>query len=49
MTIGYGGGGGYYFENSLDGLFVGAGLHHPSRDQLERIRKAIDTPKSSRL
>jgi uncharacterized protein (TIGR02453 family) len=45
MTIGYGGGGGYYIEISLDGLFVGAGLHHPSRDQLERIRRAIDTPK----
>jgi uncharacterized protein (TIGR02453 family) len=45
MTIGYGGGGGYYFEISLDGLFVGAGLHHPSRDQLERIRQAIDTPR----
>jgi len=45
MTIGYGGGGGYYVEISLDGLFVGAGLHHPSRDQLERIRRAIDTPK----
>ena len=47
MTIGYGGGGGYYFEISLDGLFVGAGLHHPSRDQLERIRKAIDTPRQA--
>ena len=46
MTIGYGGGGGYYVEISLDGLFVGAGLHHPSRDQLERIRRAIDTPKA---
>lgn len=44
MTIGYGGAGGYYVEISLDGLFVGAGLHHPSRDQLERIRRAIDAP-----
>jgi uncharacterized protein (TIGR02453 family) len=45
MTIGYGGGGGYYVEISLDGLFVGAGLHHPAPDQLERIRRAIDTPR----
>jgi uncharacterized protein (TIGR02453 family) len=45
MTIGYEGSGGYYVEISLDGLFVGAGLHHPARDQLERIRRAIDTPR----
>jgi uncharacterized protein (TIGR02453 family) len=31
-----------YFELSLDGLFVGAGLYHPSSDQLERFRAAID-------
>jgi uncharacterized protein (TIGR02453 family) len=46
MTIGYGGGGGYYVEISLDGLFIGAGLHHPAPDQLERIRRGIDTPRS---
>jgi len=46
MTIGYEGGGGYYVEISLDGLFVGAGLHHPAPDQLERIRRAIDTPRT---
>jgi uncharacterized protein (TIGR02453 family) len=33
--------GGYYFELSLDGLLVGAGLHHPAPDQLERFRAAI--------
>ena len=45
MTIGYGGGGGYYVEISLDGLLVAAGLYHPAPDQLERIRRAIDTPR----
>jgi uncharacterized protein (TIGR02453 family) len=45
MTIGYEGGGGYYVEISLDGLFVGAGLHHPAPDQLERIRRGIGQPK----
>ncbi|MGH2942309.1 MAG: DUF2461 family protein, partial [Solirubrobacteraceae bacterium] len=34
IAIGYGGGGGYYVELSLDGLLVGAGLHHPASDQL---------------
>ncbi len=42
VAIGYGGAGGYYFELSLDGLLVGAGLHHPATDQLERFRQAID-------
>ena len=42
VAIGHGGAGGYYFELSLDGLFVGAGLHHPIADQLERYRAAID-------
>jgi uncharacterized protein (TIGR02453 family) len=42
VAIGYGGGGGYYFELSLDGLFVGAGLYRPMPDQLERFRAAID-------
>src|SRR5437588_9622161 len=41
VAIGYGGAGGYYFELSLDGLFVGAGMHQPSTDQLERFRAAI--------
>ncbi|MEA2219267.1 MAG: hypothetical protein QOJ35_1893 [Solirubrobacteraceae bacterium] len=42
LAIGYGGGGGYYVELSLDGLLVGAGLHHPASDQLDRFRQAID-------
>ncbi len=42
VAIGYGGAGGYYFELSLDGLVVAAGLHRPAPDQLERYRAAID-------
>jgi uncharacterized protein (TIGR02453 family) len=42
IAIGYTGAGGYYVELSLDGLLVGAGLHHPATDQLERFRQAID-------
>src|SRR4051812_14428229 len=42
VAIGYGGAGGFYFELSLDGLFVAAGLHQPAGDQLERFRRAID-------
>jgi uncharacterized protein (TIGR02453 family) len=47
VPIGYGSGGAYYFELSLDGLFVGAGLHHPAPDQLERFRAAIDDSRRS--
>ncbi len=32
----------YYLQLSLDGLLVGAGLHHPARDQLDRFRAAVD-------
>jgi uncharacterized protein (TIGR02453 family) len=42
VAIGYGGSGGYYFELSLDGLLVAAGMHHPASDQLERFRRTID-------
>jgi uncharacterized protein (TIGR02453 family) len=42
IAIGYGGAGGFYVELSLDGLLVGAGLHHPAPDQLERYRAALD-------
>ena len=42
VAIGYSGAGGYYVELSLDGLLVGAGLHHPASDQLERFRQAMD-------
>ena len=42
VAIGYGETGGYYFELSLDGLLVAAGLHQPAPDQLERFRAAVD-------
>jgi len=42
IAIGYGAAGGFYVELSLDGVLVGAGLHHPASDQLERFRAAID-------
>jgi uncharacterized protein (TIGR02453 family) len=42
VRIGYGAAGGYYVELSLDGLLVGAGLHHGAADQIERFRLAID-------
>ena len=32
----------YYIQLSLDGLLVGAGLHHPASDQLDRFRAAVD-------
>jgi uncharacterized protein (TIGR02453 family) len=41
VAIGYGAAGGFYFELSLDGLFVAAGLHHPAADQLERFRAIV--------
>ncbi|MBV8430653.1 MAG: DUF2461 domain-containing protein [Solirubrobacterales bacterium] len=47
VAIGYGSGGAYYFQLSLDGLFVGAGLHHPAPDQLERFRAAMDDSRSA--
>jgi uncharacterized protein (TIGR02453 family) len=42
VAIGYGAAGGFYFDLSLDGLVVAAGLWHPAPDQLERFRAAID-------
>jgi uncharacterized protein (TIGR02453 family) len=42
VAIGYGAAGGFYFQLSLDGLLVAAGLHQPATDQLERFRAAID-------
>ncbi|MGH2882004.1 MAG: DUF2461 domain-containing protein [Solirubrobacteraceae bacterium] len=42
VAIGYGAAGGFYFDLSLDGLLVAAGLWHPAPDQLERFRAAID-------
>ena len=48
IAIGYGGGGGYYFDLSLDGLLVAAGIHNPASDQLERFRAAIDNDRLAR-
>jgi uncharacterized protein (TIGR02453 family) len=47
LAIGYGGAGGYYVELSLDGLLVAAGLHAPAPDQLDRLRRAIDAPRTA--
>jgi hypothetical protein len=48
IAIGYGGGGGYYFDLSLDGVLVAAGIHHPASDQLGRFRAAIDNDRLAR-
>src|SRR5438552_8128999 len=42
LAIGYEGACGFYVEISLDGLLVAAGLHNPTPDQLERLRRGID-------
>jgi uncharacterized protein (TIGR02453 family) len=42
VVLGRPGAGVFYFEISLDGLFVGAGLHHPAPDQLDRFRRTLD-------
>lgn len=42
LAFGFGGGGGFYVELSLDGIFVAAGLHNPQADQVARLRAAID-------
>jgi uncharacterized protein (TIGR02453 family) len=48
VAIGYGAAGGFYFDLSLDGLLVAAGLWHPAPDQLERFRAAIDDGRKAR-
>jgi uncharacterized protein (TIGR02453 family) len=48
VAIGYHGAGGFYFQLSLDGLLVAAGLHRPASDQLERFRAAIDDDRQAR-
>ena len=48
VAIGYGAAGGFYFDLSLDGLLVAAGLYHPAPDQLERFRAAIDDDRKAR-
>lgn len=47
LAIGYEGAGGFYVELSLDGLLVAAGLHNPASDQVERMRVAIDKPRTA--
>jgi uncharacterized protein (TIGR02453 family) len=47
LAVGYGGAGGYYVELSLDGLLVAAGLHRPAPDQIDRMRRGIDGPRSA--
>jgi uncharacterized protein (TIGR02453 family) len=47
LAVGYEGAGGYYVELSLDGLLVAAGLYRPAPDQLDRIRRAIDTGRTA--
>src|SRR6202035_651633 len=46
LAIGYEGAGGFYVELSLDCLLVAAGMHMPAAGQLERLRAAIDEPRS---
>jgi len=48
VAIGYGAAGGFYFDLSLDGLLVAAGLHRPAPDQLERFRAAMDDDRRAR-
>jgi uncharacterized protein (TIGR02453 family) len=47
LAIGHEGAGGFYVELSLDGLLVAAGMHVPAPDQLERLRAAIDSPRTA--
>ena len=47
LAIGYEGAGGFYVELSLDGLLVAAGLHDPAPDQVDRLRRAVDTGRTA--
>ena len=49
LAIGYAGAGGYYVELSLDGLMVAAGLYMPAPDQVDRLRRAVDQPRSGEV
>ena len=50
VAIGHAGAGGWYVELSLDGLLVAGGLYAPARDQVARLRAAIeDGPKAGAL
>ena len=48
VAIGYGAAGGFYFDLSLDGLLVAAGLYRPAPDQLERFRAAVADDRKAR-
>lgn len=41
VRLGYETSGGFYFELSLDGLFVAAGMYRTSPDQVARLREAV--------
>ena len=47
LAIGYEGAGGYYLELSLDGFLVAAGIYQPAPDQLDRLRRAIDSGRTA--
>jgi uncharacterized protein (TIGR02453 family) len=47
LAIGYEGAGGFYVEMSLDGLLLAAGLHNPTPDQLDRLRRAVDSGRTA--
>jgi uncharacterized protein (TIGR02453 family) len=47
LAIGYEGAGGFYVEISLDGLLVAAGLHNPAPDQVDRLRRAVDSGRTA--
>jgi len=42
IPIGHRGAGGWYVDLSLDGLLLAGGLYDPARDQVSRLRAAID-------
>src|SRR5207248_3719083 len=47
LAIGYEGAGGFYVEVSLDGLLIAAGLHNPTPDQVDRLRRGVDSPRTA--
>jgi uncharacterized protein (TIGR02453 family) len=47
LAIGHEGAGGFYVELSLDGLLVAAGLHNPAPDQVDRLRRSVDAPRTA--
>jgi uncharacterized protein (TIGR02453 family) len=47
VAIGHEGAGGYYVELSLDGLLVAAGIYAPAPDQVDRLRRAIDSGRTA--